>query len=105
MQRNDKRSRLICGTVLATGAAFIFAAGFLISDQVLFPSATLLEAKTAIRSFVKPPTGVNANGNRIVWSIFLPFELEEIDVPVKRAGSGGGLTSIGDTLIVLTHEG
>lgn len=38
-------------------------------------------------------------------SVFLTLEGESIRLPVGRSGQGGGLTSFGDEVLVLTHEG
>jgi len=38
-------------------------------------------------------------------SIFVALDVETVSVPVERAGAGGALTSIGDALVVMTHEG
>jgi hypothetical protein len=38
-------------------------------------------------------------------SIFLKLKGEIGIVPVSREGSGGGLTTFGDAIVVLTHEG
>lgn len=40
-----------------------------------------------------------------VDSIFLSLDYDSVKVPVERSGTGGALTSIGDALVVLTHEG
>jgi cytochrome c2 len=41
----------------------------------------------------------------IVESIFFPLTSRAVDVPVERSGAGGGLTSFGDAVVLLTHEG
>jgi cytochrome c2 len=99
------RKILLIGCALATIAGVSFIIGFAVSDQVIVPSATLLKVKMSIRNYLRPPDDLANDGKRIIWSTFLPFEVNEFDVPVKRKGAGGGLTSIGDTLVVLTHEG
>lgn len=38
-------------------------------------------------------------------SIFVALDVESVSVPVDRIGSGGALTSIGNALVVMTHEG
>ncbi|WP_171120686.1 MULTISPECIES: PQQ-dependent sugar dehydrogenase [unclassified Ruegeria] len=47
------------------------------------------------------------SGDRVaqVETIFTALNMKELDVPVDRAGSGGALTSLGNDLIVMTHEG
>ncbi|MGI9388550.1 MAG: PQQ-dependent sugar dehydrogenase [Boseongicola sp.] len=38
-------------------------------------------------------------------TIFIALDAERIGVPVEREGSGGALTSVGDSVVVMTHEG
>ncbi len=38
-------------------------------------------------------------------SIFIGLDVERVDVPVARAGSGGALASVDNDLLVMTHEG
>ena len=38
-------------------------------------------------------------------SIFVALDVETVAVPVERAGNGGALVSIGNDLVVMTHEG
>jgi cytochrome c2 len=38
-------------------------------------------------------------------SIFVALDVETVAVPVERAGNGGALVSIGNDLVVTTHEG
>ncbi len=40
-----------------------------------------------------------------IESIFFPLASKTVDVPMERFGAGGGLTSFGDSAVLLTHEG
>jgi cytochrome c2 len=45
------------------------------------------------------------NSQRKIAAIHVNLNVEEIEVPVTREGDGGGLTSFGDELLLITHEG
>jgi cytochrome c2 len=47
------------------------------------------------------------SSNRVaqVETIFAALNMETLDVPVERVGSGGALTSLGNDLVLMTHEG
>jgi hypothetical protein len=41
----------------------------------------------------------------VIPSIFIKLKTTEFDVPVSRSGNGGGLTSVSDHILLITHEG
>jgi cytochrome c2 len=94
----------LVATAAVAGGGYL--AGFVSRDQEIFPAAQLLTFKDRIKATLgRGGPSARAQG-RIVWSTFLPLELSEHDVPpADRTGSGGGLTSVGDDLVLLTHDG
>lgn len=40
-----------------------------------------------------------------VETVFLALDVTRFPVPVDRAGSGGAMVNVGDTLVLMTHEG
>ncbi len=79
---------------------------------VLFPVATAVVYLAGLQVFSgflpkEPDPGPNPQIAALssLESIFLALDVEAVTVPVERAGNGGALASIGDDLVVMTHEG
>ncbi|NNM31797.1 MAG: hypothetical protein HKO53_01950, partial [Gemmatimonadetes bacterium] len=91
---------------MSLAAILSFLAGFVVSDQGLFPSGQLASAKGLIKRLL-PSSGVAENEvrTRSVSTGFVRLDLRTLRVPVDRPGEGGALTSVGDDLLILTHEG
>ncbi len=94
-------------------AAFLglaYLIGYLTAEHALFPSRYIARAESlanrVIAKFVaKPAPAKTVNPPRDVDTIFVTLHVEELAVPISRNGEGGGLTSVGDELLLLGHEG
>ncbi|MDH3224873.1 MAG: PQQ-dependent sugar dehydrogenase, partial [Gemmatimonadota bacterium] len=95
------------GLVGGFGVACVvsFLVGFAVSDQRVFPSGYLLLAKEFVKGTFVPPRPDPRLRTRSVSTGLVRLDLRVQEVPVDRPGEGGGLTSVGDELVVLTHEG
>jgi len=84
----------------------LYLAGYATAEYDLLPKTSLNKfvswAKPRIRLFT-PQTQPKRDQN--IETIFLSLNIDSIQVPTIRKGSGGGLTSAGSELILLTHEG
>ena len=82
-------------TTLAAVSIMAVATGMLVTT-IFFPPAQTAEDEANMREpEVLPP----------IETIFVALDQEAIPVPVERPGSGGALVSLGNDLIVMTHEG
>ena len=84
---------------------FAFAGGFVTGDQGWLPSRYLIPAKDRIKAWIRVAAPPPAVTRKTVMTGLLRLELERISVPGIREGAGGGLTSVGSQLLLLTHEG
>lgn len=76
--------------------------GFLAGRDVVEPPEFMRTLRAALTGW-EPPPGWEARSR---WgSTFLALEGSTTRVPVAREGAGGGLTSFGTSVLVLTHEG
>ncbi len=89
--------------VAALGTAFV--AGLLLAHSDFFATRLIADLDRKVRQLVSGVVPERPVPDRIVPSTFLRLRMETITVPVDRPGAGGGLTSVGDTLLLLTHEG
>lgn len=89
--------------IVAVGSAYLV--GFVSRDQELFPSAHLLSVKTGIRALLPASPAVPSTTSNVLQTTLLRLRLDEIPVPVARAGAGGAMTSVGDDVLLLTHDG
>jgi aldose sugar dehydrogenase len=83
--------------------AFVYLLGFMTRDHKWFPTDYLLLAKAHVRSLVKPPRARRVKSS--ISTVFLRLHLHRLKIPMTRSGDGGALTSVGDELLLLTHEG
>lgn len=67
------------------------ASGYLIKSHDLLANLPFLNETTT--------------GEQRIDTIFFSLDYDTVDVPVERSGTGGALTSIRDSLVVMTHEG
>lgn len=112
--------RLISSRTLAATSVGVLVAlgtylfGFLTADQRWFPSQHIQNGKTRVRGLSrlwKPETSTKPEASgptpqtRSLSTLFVRLRLDEISVPVPRAGTGGGLTSVGEEVLLLSHDG
>ncbi|NNF26011.1 MAG: hypothetical protein HKN73_02160, partial [Gemmatimonadetes bacterium] len=84
---------------------FAFAGGFVAGDQAWLPQRYLVPVKDWIKTRLEmaaPPPRVT---RETVSTGLLRLDLERIRVPGLREGAGGGLTSVRDHLLLVTHDG
>ena len=89
---------------LAVGVS-LYLLGYFTAKHRIFPHKYLSRLESAASSLAQPDGPAASGSNRSIETIFLNLNVDEIDVPVQRAGAGGGLTSVGDELLLITHEG
>jgi cytochrome c2 len=91
------------GTLSAVIALSIF--GGYLAGTYRFPPAGLLQ-KVEYKLFGdRFAASKPKDESKTVDTIFFPLNRDTASVPVTRGGSGGGLTSFGDAVLVLTLEG
>ncbi|MDH3223448.1 MAG: PQQ-dependent sugar dehydrogenase, partial [Gemmatimonadota bacterium] len=90
--------------LLLCGALFAFAVGFVAGDQDWIPPRYVVPAKDFIKGWI-PVAPPPAMSSRTVATGHLLLDIGEVPVTVRREGAGGGLTSAGTELLLLTHEG
>lgn len=100
-----KRRLIKLAIIAASILVAAYLVGFYTHQKGFFPASYIVKAHNHIRQFFVTDSVSGKSGQRLVWSIFLPLQLQELPVPVVRDGAGGGLTSIGEDLLLLTHEG
>ncbi|NNM32801.1 MAG: hypothetical protein HKO53_07025, partial [Gemmatimonadetes bacterium] len=100
------RARLRPGMSLALLCVlFAFAGGFVAGDQRWLPQRYLVPVKDFIKSRLEmaaPPPRVI---RETLATGLLRLDLARVRVPGLREGAGGGLTSVRDHLLLVTHEG
>ncbi len=77
-----------------------FLVGFMVSDQGWSTSAKRLARNVFLPT--PPEPGLQA---RSISTGFLRLDLQPYRLSVSRPGEGGGLTSVGDDLLIITHDG
>lgn len=98
--QSSRRLVLVLSVIVALlGSTFV--AGHVSGTYNLLPILQKVEKRLV--SLVRPAEPLQANLR--FESIFLWLTGEAVTVPVERAGRGGGLTSVGDRVLLLTHEG
>jgi hypothetical protein len=89
--------------VAALSAAFV--AGLLFAHADLVANRVVVDLDRKVRRLVSGVVPERPVPDRTVPSTFLRLRLQTVKVPVDRPGAGGGLTSMDDALLLLTHEG
>ncbi len=88
-------------------SAITFLAGIYTSENDLPPAVFLRDVNqnglASLDQFRQSRTGEQTS--RTLSSINFGLDETKMEVPVSRSGAGGGLTSVGDELVLLTHEG
>src|SRR5262245_31175765 len=97
-----RRTTMLAVAIAVAGVAFVYLLGFVSRDRMWFPADYLLRAKSHVWA-VATPRGRKLQGT--ILTVFLRLRLNTIQIPVSRPGDGGALTSVGEDLLVLTHEG
>jgi cytochrome c2 len=98
----------IVSAVLAV-AGSLFLAGYLVGSHQLFPYPILKKIEQLVSDhIVNSPLwgdeGDIGQGQQIS-TIFLNLSSRGVELPAGREGAGGGLTSFGPYVILLTHDG
>ena len=96
----------------------VFLYGYIASEYRIFPYRYVEKVRVVTSSSVKrhvfhqdlpqekiPVAPEITVDNKTIETIFLNIDLNGYVVPVVREGSGGALTSFGEELLLLTHEG
>ncbi|MEL6573050.1 MAG: PQQ-dependent sugar dehydrogenase [Pseudomonadota bacterium] len=78
------------------GIAAIVASGLIIANSENGPFE---------RFFADPPPPIVAAPENQIESIFIALDATSMPIPVERPGSGGALTKMGDSIVLMTHEG
>lgn len=96
-------------TIVGMGLGAFFA-GHVVSAYRLPPHQFLEERTLELVRFVRAVQGsLDPNEKRDYsdefQTTFLRLRAEGVRLPVERSGSGGGMTSFGDTVLLVTHEG
>lgn len=76
----------------------LYRVGFLVGRGKLFPDQIVSRIASRL-------DGEQLALHEIYNSIFLRLEARGVEVPRGRAGRGGGLTSVGGEVVLLTHDG
>lgn len=71
----------------------------------LFPYPAIRDASQALVVLVNGPPDEPEVAPRELDSIFVRLAVATYEVPAARPGAGGGLTSFGDALVVMPHDG
>ncbi|HSP59085.1 MAG TPA: PQQ-dependent sugar dehydrogenase [Halomonas sp.] len=96
-------------TIVGMGMGAFFA-GHVVSSYRL-PSHQFLDERTLeLVRFVRGVQGSLSSNEETLYSnefqtTFLRLRADGIRLPVERSGAGGGMTSFGDTVLLVTHEG
>jgi cytochrome c2 len=103
--------RTAAGTVLVLGCLGSLAfAGYLVGRHQLPTYGLFSTIETRARAMVRAARDASSfkEDQAVSWemeSIFLRLSAQGVRVPARREGSGGGLTSLGEEVLVLTHDG
>jgi cytochrome c2 len=92
----------------AMGICFslLFVAGFVARAKGLSPAEFLERVESKLGGpFAEAPPEHEESKSKAFPTIFFPLEGKVGSVPVTREGAGGGVTSFGDAILLLTHEG
>ena len=79
-----------------------FFGGYAVGRYRIQPFTLVQKVERKLRNFLAAKAGEEG---KLFDSIFLRLDSERSIVPVERVGAGGGLTSFGDAVLLLTHEG
>ena len=86
------------------GLAYLL--GYFTAEHKLFPQRYLAKIDSIAVSVIKQYIlNIKPVAKNSIATIFVNLKYDEIEVPVSRKGAGGGLTSFGDELLLITHEG
>lgn len=95
--------------VLGSLGSLVFA-GFLVGRHQLPTYGLFSKIESRVRAIVLAARDASPfkENQAVAWemeTIFLRLAAKAVRVPAGRAGSGGGLTSLGEEVLVLTHDG
>ena len=100
------RARMAPGIALGMLCVlFAFAGGFVAGDQGWLPQRYVVLVKDRLKAWIRvaaPPPPVS---RETISTALLRLDVERIRVPGLADGAGGGLTSVGDHLLLVTHDG
>ncbi len=94
----------IAGVVILLAASF---GGYMIAQYRLFPYQHIRAMEIPLRDMFRTVVveTVEPEAREDIETALLSLRPESVIIPVERAGAGGGLTSVGDTVVLMTHEG
>ena len=81
-----------------------YGIGFLSYDQKIFPTKSLLNLKSWVKTHMDTALGVSAKTDQIRETVFVDFRIQTIDFPPEKDG-GGSLSRIGNQLILMNRFG
>ena len=80
----------------------LYVLGYATAHYDLFPSPYIRKAYRLAASGIRSLAGRNETTQALsISTIFITLNVDILDVPVSRAGQGGGLTSAGNELLQL----
>lgn len=81
--------------------------GYVVGAHQVFPFRHINEVEVQAKALYRKfnPKEVPAVRDVRIETIFVPLEGRRTQVPVERPGAGGGMTSVGEDVVLLTHEG
>ena len=88
-----------------TCALAAYGLGFVTAERDLYPSRYITQGQEKLGRLFRAALPEGRVTRRTLSTMFVRLRLDETSVPVSRAGDGGGMTSLGDDVVLLTHEG
>ena len=94
----------IVGVFLLLAASF---GGYMVAQYRLFPYQHIRALEIPLRDMFRTVVveTVEPETREDIETTLLSLRPDSVKIPVERAGAGGGLTSVGDTVVLMTHEG
>jgi len=94
----------VLGAVIVLGAAF---GGYMVAQYRLPPYQLIRAMELPLRDMFREVVveTVEPETRADIETALLSLRPDSVKIPVDRAGAGGGLTSVGDTVVLMTHEG
>ena len=97
------------GSILASVVLGLFLIAFVAvfpsTDHQLSQLEPSQDSTSATNETSRDTLQEHTLSTRSISSSFVRLRLDELSVPLSRSGAGGGLTSFGDDVLLLTHDG
>ena len=97
--------------ILGVSAVLVILAaafgGYMVAQYRLFPYHHIRAMELPVRDLFRKVVveTVEPETREDIETALLSLRPDSVIIPVDRAGAGGGLTSVGDTVVLMTHEG